>query len=789
MDEKIIAYLKQQAANNTTPAQVILYFLYRDGNGVEQNKQTAWQHLNAAAQSHDPLALYVRASAYFIGQGVSINRSQANTGFNQVVRLLEEKDQLTTHFADIQQFKTNTQADKEKKEKPDYPRSIKQWLFLLAQTKLRELQEQEAKLKLEELLAMVAHKFRGALSSLEYSLEYQLPATVSLKAVHEMDGLLKVFLAISADSNNLQQQLREDTQGEATFLSVLTHACGDVLKQLLTAGRKFQIIQHYLAYAIKQNLVPENTQPDDLAYNPTYHKIWKHLQKQWEQEWNELCLNAEMTTMQHWLALHFFPIHIEGFAEQQVSFNEYGQKYSLLLILFTETLVNVFKYYASDQATVVTLRLQKITQHYQFSCTNPTSQKKILKGSARGHGFLSLIAGKINAQFHVEQTQVNDSATETLDDLDAILELYDRNEAELKRTAGYQIYLELVMNLGFPKERVLFVSNHGNELQSIEAAFKTAKIRVNDQIRNKKEKTDRDAIQTWLAERCEPKTDYDILRKGVFLGCQAAQALIRDQPEKIQFCEFIKNAKPADFLADMRDYLTTLQTLLPIKEPREKSFKLFIRALTHEWEDKAEPDKAKKDRLKYTLGEIMKCARNWTTHTKEFNHLAEKDVAFLFMVAMRAMFAFSPTLQEYEKLLLKLYEYDDGLNVDNAALTQYLVKTYTSALGKYTKRLAEIQKLEPLSVEQMHFISLLKKMQWHDKENSQDYDYKQGLHEMLWHGLSPIKIENPDYRQDTGKFYFECDYQFDLYNYGQIPSDSFLYALAQALSIGSSLSQ
>jgi uncharacterized protein YifE (UPF0438 family) len=46
----------------------------------------------------------------------------------------------------------------------------------------------------------------------------------------------------------------------------------------------------------------------------------------------------------------------------------------------------------------------------------------------------------------------------------------------LKKVAGYQLYVALVMELGFPKEHILFCSNHGEEMRKIQEAFITAKM-------------------------------------------------------------------------------------------------------------------------------------------------------------------------------------------------------------------------------------------------------------------------------------------------------------------------
>ncbi|MCP4699769.1 MAG: hypothetical protein GY862_23400 [Gammaproteobacteria bacterium] len=371
---------------------------------------------------------------------------------------------------------------------------------------------------------------------------------------------------------------------------------------------------------------------------------------------------------------------------------------------------------------------------------------------------------------------------EPLDDMEQILANYE-NKGELEEKAGYQIYLELLMHCGFPKERILFCSDHGTTLETIKQAVKEAKIPVAHEIREKISPDSIAAIQDWISERCTPDKPYDVLRKGIFEGCRVAYELIDQDAEKIQFSEFIKGANAIDLQVEMQDYLKTLQALLPVREPAEKKFKLFIRTLTHEWEDKAQPDNpaniTKDERLKHTLGQIMKCARNWTAHTSEFNTLAEKQLAFFFLVAMRAMFELPDAVQEYEKLLLKLYEDAPPPGPDD--IEQRLSASYTAALDAYATILGGKNKLQPVNLDKIDFITLLKTMQWHDKENRQQFDYIRGLLQMFWHGLSPITLRNPKYRQDAGKLHFDCEYSFDLHDYGRSRPDGFLCALTYAI--------
>ncbi|RKZ35963.1 MAG: hypothetical protein DRQ41_15160 [Gammaproteobacteria bacterium] len=158
----------------------------------------------------------------------------------------------------------------------------------------------------------------------------------------------------------------------------------------------------------------------------------------------------------------------------------------------------------------------------------------------------------------------------------------------------------------------------------------------------------------------------------------------------IPFSQFCSKKNRQNVTAqNMRDYLETLQNFLPRREPDDAKqlYKLFVRTLSHEWEDDFSPDNLQESKFsdkntfkrQKMFGSIIKCTRNWTAHTQIFDKLCERDVAFLFIVAMRAMFKLSDKTERYENLLLQLtdklpkqelktlkiffeYEYDFGLN-------------------------------------------------------------------------------------------------------------------------------
>jgi hypothetical protein len=309
------------------------------------------------------------------------------------------------------------------------------------------------------------------------------------------------------------------------------------------------------------------------------------------------------------------------------------------------------------------------------------------------------------------------------DYLRTILQRYDDADeqtaiTQLEKTAGYQLYVELVMELGFPKEHILFCSNHAEELGYIRKAFENAKIELKPILTKGKE--DRLKVQAWVKERRE--NHYAVLRRGIIEGCQRISSLIQNHPEFLQFGEFLIDSNGEVTVKDMQEYLETLQNLLPLREPQDKQrfYKLLVRTLTHEW-DAADPKLQIDEQVNFTFGWIMKNARNWSTHTTVLDDLAAQDVAFLFLVAMRAMFKLGSAPQAYEETyLLTLFEETPDLEKIP------LAATYSQAKRLLLKK--------ERAADALYFNTMLNNM----VNNNIDYDYVTALFQMFWHGLAPV---------------------------------------------------
>ena len=218
---------------------------------------------------------------------------------------------------------------------------------------------------------------------------------------------------------------------------------------------------------------------------------------------------------------------------------------------------------------------------------------------------------------------------------------------QLKKIAGFYLYTKLVVELGFPKQHILFCSNHGENTQTIQEAFKSAKIAL-PKIH---QKSDSD-VQSWVKNRYE--NQYSRLRRGIIEGCHQAKNLSID---KLYFNQFTNNNESIQ-TEDILNYFEVLEDFLPLREPENKKslYKLFIRTLSSEWEA-AKNIKRDNDKKDAVLAWIMRNTRHWITHNSNlFNEVDECLVAYLFIVNMRVMFnSDDNTLQNYEEILLKLF--------------------------------------------------------------------------------------------------------------------------------------
>ena len=224
--------------------------------------------------------------------------------------------------------------------------------------------------------------------------------------------------------------------------------------------------------------------------------------------------------------------------------------------------------------------------------------------------------------------------------------------------AGYQLYIELVRELGFPKEHILFCAHDIAKQTAIRSIFKNAKVELPLLIA----KTDKKHFHQWVQEKNE--NSYSILRRAIIMGCHYLQAILqaerRNDTPKL-FRSDYDSSLPALTSKDLEDYLATLTTILPLCRPVNPQvvYRLFIKQLALKWDNNHSANNhlplTIQSHHKYSFNWIRKCAKKWLSHTTTFKQFSEQDLGFFFLITMRVMFKLTETTPAYEQMLLKLF--------------------------------------------------------------------------------------------------------------------------------------
>ncbi|MCF7988768.1 MAG: hypothetical protein K9L60_14560 [Methylovulum sp.] len=365
---------------------------------------------------------------------------------------------------------------------------------------------------------------------------------------------------------------------------------------------------------------------------------------------------------------------------------------------------------------------------------------------------------------------INDEILELLETFEDYQKLADEAEdeallekkcAELKARAGFYLYTKLVMDLGFPKQNILFCSNHAENNKTILAAFAMAKL-ASPQIYQKSHPY----VQDWVKSRYE--NPYSRLRRGIIEGCRYLKSLPQD---KLRFNKFIKENERQANKDDIDDYLDVLANFLPLLEPENSAplYKLFIRTLAHEWEA-AEPQRLEGKNELFAFSWIMKMTRNWSAHSRIFTQLNASDVAYLFIVNMRTMFDLDDESLAYERHLLSLLAAitpDDmreksGQNFNSRKLP--LVETYATALNKYGNTWQAI-----------NFHDALNNLQKSNSKTEDSAFFIKGLYQIFWFLTSVGHVYIPE-DQEKIKNFTKLNYQFKYFDYQK---SDYLFELAR----------
>ncbi|MDO9271117.1 MAG: hypothetical protein Q7T96_18580 [Methylobacter sp.] len=291
----------------------------------------------------------------------------------------------------------NEKLELEKKATKDLKINLENTVQKLAK---KDKQLQEAQIELEDMMSMFAHKFRSPLDAIIYNTTHENQVKLYTEAAQTMRGLLNIFSIISTDAEILKEKVKQDRLGSGRLATVFSKTLDMILLHLLSVSGAEKIQQHYLAYAKAHGQC--DAEVNYKTWCEDYFELEQALQAEWEQSF-ALLLNQSATLEQRlaWLEQHFFKLELIGFDRADIQFKEYSVTESFLTILLNEILVNAFKYYSSASNQPVVMEWTEREGYQVLICRNPSvrSERTIIKGSHKGHVFLSTLARKTGSIF------------------------------------------------------------------------------------------------------------------------------------------------------------------------------------------------------------------------------------------------------------------------------------------------------------------------------------------------------------------------------------------------------
>ncbi|RIZ67488.1 MAG: sel1 repeat family protein [Methylococcales bacterium] len=447
-DKSAFEWVEKSSMQGFSEAHCLLGDLYRDGRGVEANDTKALDYYKCAIDGGVSSAYIKWIKMVLMAQGI-VDYDEAKDeaedfvkkiiqhiddqiqtcekhrfygqdisciGRNEIV--VPEDDEDTIEFEEaLKRIKKITkwqnqviteQAQviiKKNQEKTELKLTVKRYKHEI-DDKNKALYEKEK--ELEDMMSMFAHKFRSPLDAIIYNTQHDNQIALYTEAAQTMRGLLNIFSIISTDTDILKDKIKQDYQGSGNLEAVFCKTLDMILLHLLSVSGAEKIQQHYLSYAKAQSKC--DTQVNYKTWCEEYFELEQTMQAEWEASYAQL-IKQSPTLEQRltWLEQYFYKLDVIGFDRTDIQFKEYGTTESLLTILLNEILVNVFKYYSSESKQAVVLEWVEREGYQVLICSNPSirSERTIIKGSHKGHVFLSTLARKTDSLFNKPILQDN----------------------------------------------------------------------------------------------------------------------------------------------------------------------------------------------------------------------------------------------------------------------------------------------------------------------------------------------------------------------------------------------
>ncbi|MCP4696168.1 MAG: hypothetical protein GY862_04875 [Gammaproteobacteria bacterium] len=332
---------------------------------------------------------------------------------------------------------------------------------------------------------------------------------------------------------------------------------------------------------------------------------------------------------------------------------------------------------------------------------------------------------------------------------------------DFDKKAGLFIYNQLVKS-GFPEENIAFLTGEENSLREFIKGCQTA-FMTEPKNTFEKKPSDFVKIRQWLAGKKD--SAYLTLRRGIIEGCRFLTKELNgisdlDLRQQLLFYQATRlniNQDGDFYRRDMERYLATLQHFLPLRQPKNlnNELSLFVTALVGRWAesfsgfDDKQPLNTKsrlEDKFHRNAQGQLKLLRDWVWHDLLSPVLAEKEVAFFFLLAMRAwLYLEFAQVYKFERIMADLFN-------ANALVPEELDENIVSHLegllnASYTELVHEVGYEDMPKSKNNYFLALCRS--YGDKPRYLNGNLYVGvkraiqkrsralLYQAFWHGLFP----------------------------------------------------
>ncbi len=355
---------------------------------------------------------------------------------------------------------------------------------------------------------------------------------------------------------------------------------------------------------------------------------------------------------------------------------------------------------------------------------------------------------------------------------------------EFHQRAGLYIYSQLIRT-GFPDSQICFLTGERESTfadfdQHCRAAFIPRPAAFGKNAEGYAQ------FRAWTDEHARSK--YLIIRRGIIEGCRQLLEIAKETQKGIRFRDFLDPESFTECSVDeylaatMFDYLYALPQFLPATPPPQSTqphfLRLLARALVHEWDEKTT--------LRRVHGQVqgfaavLKHARNWMSHTQALNELTPQDVAYLFLLNMRAMFSLPTEVARYEQILLAVFD-GAGQLPPERELKSTMAASYSKIRDAYVRHGGQLNPCRSLrgNIElEPYFYILANEAQ---QRNAIDVDYIRLLYEVLWHRLAQRRSRNRETQHECiDPERYNCDARPKTFEFSDGDTD-FLRALMRTI--------